>query len=227
MFYVLLGFIATAVAILMYNHDAGEVFGYPIETVASVTLSASLLLYLVSGRMTEGTNILKSLKQGAIWLLIGFALVLGYSFKDDAQILVNRVKGELVPGSAIMTDNGDISFRRSDNGHFMVQAIVNGTSVPMLVDTGASSVVLTYEDAKRAGLSPENMTFSSPVNTANGRTLAARIWLSRITVGGIGEQRILAMVAQEGALRESLLGMSYLDRLGSWSVSGDKLTMTP
>ena len=226
MFYVLMGIIVTAVALLMFNHEAGEVFGYPIEMVASVTLGSSWLLYLLSGRIGR-TSALQSLKQAAIWLLLGFGLVLGYSFKDDAQMLINRVTGELIPGSSIIADNGDVSFRRSANGHFMVQAKIDGQTVPMVVDSGASSVVLSHSDAEQIGIDPASLRFSSPVSTANGRAFAARIWLEEISVGGITATRVPAMVAQQGALRESLLGMSYLDRLGGWSVTGDRLTMRP
>ena len=226
MFYVLMGILVTAVALLMFNHEAGEVFGYPIEMVASATLSTSLLLYLVGGRWGQ-TSVMQSVKQAAIWLLIGFALILGYSFKDDAQMLVNRVAGELIPGAAVVEQTGDVTFRRAENGHFSVRANVNGATIPMIVDSGASSVVLSYGDAQRAGLDLDSLNFSAPVSTANGRAFAARIWLERISVGGIEERRVPAMVAQDGALRESLLGMSYLDRLAGWSVTGDRLTMTP
>ncbi len=226
MFYVLLGIIATAVALLMFNHSEGELFGYPLEIVASVTLSGSLLLYLLSGRF-DRTSALQSLKQASIWLLIGFGLVLAYSFKDDAKMLADRVKSELIPGVAVVSDSGDVSFRRTDNGHFRVLASVNGETFPMIVDTGASAVVLTYEDAKKAGLPVEELRFTSPVNTANGQTHAAQIWLNDINVGGISEKRVPAMVAQKGDLFQSLLGMTYLDRLNSWSVQGDRLTMRP
>lgn len=227
MFYVLLGIIATAVALLMFNHDQGQLFGYPLEMVASVTLTGSLLLYLLSGGRTRRSGLFESLKQAAIWLLIGFALVLGYSFKDDAKMLVERVKGELIPGVAMVSEGGDVTFRRTDNGHFRVLALVNGASLPMIVDTGASAVVLTYEDAEKAGIPISELQFSSPVNTANGQTHAARIWLNNISIGGISETRVPAMVAQKGDLFQSLLGMTYLDRLSGWSVQGDRLTMRP
>ncbi|PLW76783.1 retropepsin-like aspartic protease family protein [Cohaesibacter celericrescens] len=226
MFYVILGIMATAVAVLMFNHEAGEVFGYPIEIVASIALSSSLLLYLIGGNLGR-SSLLQSLKQAATWLLIGFALVLGYSFKDDAKLLVSRVTGELLPGAAVVSQSGEVTFRRSDNGHFMVRAQINGETVPMLVDSGASSIVLSYSDATKTGLDLGALSFSAPVSTANGRALAAQVWLQQISVGGIEAQSVPAMVAQKGALRESLLGMSFLDRLEGWSVSGDRLTMIP
>ncbi len=227
MFYLLLAFLVTSVAILMFNHEAGEVFGLPIEAVASVTLLSSWLIYLVGGRMGGGQTIGTSLKQAAVWVLIGFGLVLGYSFKDDAKGLLNRVAGELVPGKGIATNQGDVIFPRSENGHFMVLASINGGAIPMMVDSGASSVVLSFKDAKELGIDPDSLNFSAPVSTANGRTFAASIRLNQMSVGGISVRNVPAMVSQEGALRESLLGMSFLNKLGGWSVSGDRLTMRP
>ncbi|HAT85555.1 MAG TPA: TIGR02281 family clan AA aspartic protease [Rhizobiales bacterium] len=227
MFYVLMGLIVTAAAVLMFNHEAGEVFGLPIEQVAAVTVLSSWLIYLAAGRFRSLGSMAQSLKQLAVWVLIGFGLVLAYSFKDDAQMLVGRVAGELVPGMGIQSNSGSVTFPRSGNGHFMVLAKVNGREVPMLVDTGATSVVLSYEDAQAAGLNPEGLQFSTPVSTANGRTKAARLMLNSVDVGGIHRGRVPAMVSQPGALRESLLGMSYLEKLGSWSVSNDRLTLQP
>ncbi|MCV6574605.1 MAG: TIGR02281 family clan AA aspartic protease [Cohaesibacter sp.] len=227
LFYVLMGLIITSAAVLMFNHDAGEVFGLPIEHVASVTVLSSLLIYLAAGRFGSVGKIAQSLKQLAIWVLIGFSLILAYSFKDDAKMLVSRVAGELVPGMGIPSSAGSVTFPRAGNGHFMVLAKINGSDVPMLVDTGASSVVLSYEDALAVGVDPDRLQFSTPVSTANGRTKAATIRLRSVDVGGIERGRISAMVSQPGALRESLLGMSYLEKLGGWSVSNDRLTLQP
>ena len=229
MFYVLMAILVTAVALLMFNHESGELFGYPIEMVASVTLMSSWLIYLLSGRIGGGSarSAFTALKQAAIWILIGFGLVLGYSFKDEAKMLVNRVAGELVPGMGITADGGAVSFARSDNGHFIMQTMVNGKQVPMMLDTGASTVALRYEDAQAIGIDVENLVFSNPVSTANGRTLSARIWIKDMSVGGILRHRVAALVSQPDSLDQSLLGMSYLEKLGGWTVSGDKLKLEP
>jgi aspartyl protease family protein len=87
--------------------------------------------------------------------------------------------------------------------------------------------VLSYEDAQAAGLNLGSLQFSTPVSTANGRTKAARLMLNSVDVGGIHRGRVPAMISQPGALRESLLGMSYLEKLGGWSVTNDRLTLQP
>ena len=95
----------------------------------------------------------------------------------------------------------------------------------MKLDTGASSIVLTHEAAKAAGLPLEVLAYSVNIDTANGRARAAPVTLDRIAIGGITERSVAALVAQPGQLRTNLLGMSFLNRLESWEVRGDKLVM--
>jgi len=95
----------------------------------------------------------------------------------------------------------------------------------MVLDTGASSVVLTPEAAKAAGLPLEVLSYSVTIETANGRARAAPVMLDRIAVGSILERSVPALVAQPGQLRVSLLGMSFLNRLEGWDVRNDRLRM--
>ena len=95
----------------------------------------------------------------------------------------------------------------------------------MVLDTGASSVVLTQEAAKAAGLPLEVLSYTVNVETANGRARAAPVTLDRVAVGGIVERAVPALIAQPGQLRTNLLGMSFLNRLESWEVRGDRLVL--
>ena len=109
--------------------------------------------------------------------------------------------------------------------HFQIAASINGARSNMVLDTGASAVVLTQEAAKAAGLPLEVLNYSVTVDTANGRTRAAPVTLDRVAVGTIVERSVPALIAQPGQLRTNLLGMSFLNRLESWEVRGDKLVM--
>jgi aspartyl protease family protein len=95
----------------------------------------------------------------------------------------------------------------------------------MIVDTGASTIVLRPEDAKKAGIDVSRLTYRVPVLTANGRTIAARVRLDEVAIGPLDRQKVDALVAQPGALTQSLLGMSFLSRLRSYEFSGDFLTL--
>jgi clan AA aspartic protease (TIGR02281 family) len=110
-------------------------------------------------------------------------------------------------------------------GHFSVQAIINGFSVPMLVDTGATITTITYQTAYNIGIPVSMLDYSIAAATANGRTFVAPITLSEISVNSITETNIEANVSQDGALFGNLLGMNFLDRLESWEVRDGHLTM--
>ena len=114
---------------------------------------------------------------------------------------------------------------RGRAGDFTVRAQINGARVSMALDSGASAVVLTQEAAKAAGLPLEVLQYSTNVDTANGRTRAAPVTLDRLAIGNIVERSVPALIAQPGQLRTNLLGMSFLNRLESWEVRGDKLVL--
>jgi aspartyl protease family protein len=110
-------------------------------------------------------------------------------------------------------------------GHFFTNASINNRSVEVMVDTGASSVALSYEDASRIGLKPRNLNFDVTVSTANGEGKAARVMLREVEIGSVRVQNVEGLVLQEGALRGTLLGMSFLGRLRSFSVEDGKLIL--
>jgi aspartyl protease family protein len=111
------------------------------------------------------------------------------------------------------------------NGHFFTKADINNRAVDVLVDTGASVVALSYEDAERIGLKPRNLTFDVKVNTANGEGKAARVMLREVEIDSVRVSNVEGMVLQKGALRGTLLGMSFLSRLRSFSVGNGKLVL--
>ena len=114
---------------------------------------------------------------------------------------------------------------RGSNGEFAVQAKINGIAAPMVVDTGATSVVLTYETAKAVGLPLELLEYNIDVQTAGGHTKAARLWLDRMAVGKLVERSVSALVVPQGQMKTNLLGMSFLDRLESFEVRADQLML--
>jgi aspartyl protease family protein len=114
---------------------------------------------------------------------------------------------------------------RSQGGEFALRAKINGVTAPMVVDTGATSVVLTYETAKAAGLPLELLEYNVDVETAGGHTKAARLTLNRLAIGKLVERSVPALVVPHGQMKTNLLGMSYLDRLESWEVRADTLML--
>jgi aspartyl protease family protein len=94
-----------------------------------------------------------------------------------------------------------------------------------LVDTGASAVALSYEDAERIGLRPKTLKYDVKVQTANGEGEAARVILKEVEIDNVRVSNVQGMVLQRGALNGTLLGMSFLSRLRSFSVENGKLIL--
>jgi aspartyl protease family protein len=118
-----------------------------------------------------------------------------------------------------------VQVARGPGGEFAVQAKINGVATAMVVDTGATSVVLTYETAKAAGLPLELLEYDVDVQTAGGHTKAARLTLDRLSIGKLVERSVPALVVAHGQMKTNLLGMSFLDRLESWEVRSDTLVL--
>jgi aspartyl protease family protein len=113
----------------------------------------------------------------------------------------------------------------NENNQFVTDADINGRSVKVLVDTGATAVALSYEDADRIGLRPRGLVFDVPIQTANGPGKAARVKLDKVKVKGVTVRDVDGMVLQKGALKGTLLGMSFLSRLRSFAVQDGKLVL--
>ena len=165
-----------------------------------------------------------ALESALIWVMLAALFALGYTYRFELREVADRVLAELIPGRPV-TRGRTVEIARTSSGGFSVAAHVNGARVPMVLDTGASAVVLTQEAAKAAGLPLEVLNYSVSVDTANGRARAAPVTLDRLSIGDITERSVPALVAQVGQLRTSLLGMTFLNRLESWEVRGDKLMM--
>ncbi len=118
-----------------------------------------------------------------------------------------------------------VQISRGQGGEFALQAKINGVAAPMVIDTGATSVVLTYETAKAAGLPLELLEYDVDLETAGGHTKAARLTLDRLAIGKLVERSVPALVVPHGQMKTNLLGMSFLDRLESWEVRADSLML--
>lgn len=110
-------------------------------------------------------------------------------------------------------------------GHFITMADINGRDIKVLVDTGATAVALSYEDAEAAGLKPNSLDFDVRVSTANGEGKAARVKLRHVMINNVKVRDVEGLVLQEGVMQGTLLGMSFLSRLKSFSVSDGKLIL--
>ncbi len=198
----------------LLRHDIGSL----VLKVALVVFAGGLVLVLFREKFT------KALEATVFWAVVGLLLVVGYTYRFELRDVADRVIAEMMPGH-VAGHGRNVQVVRGNSGDFAVSAHINGAKIPMVLDTGASSVVLTQEAAKAAGLPIEVLNYTVNVDTANGRTRAAAVTLDRLAVGGLTERSVPALVAQHGQLKTNLLGMTFLNRLESWEVRGDTLRL--
>ena len=215
--------VALLVLVLQQNETAlAELARF--DTSSLETKITAAVLVVIIALMLFRQRFSHALESLLIWVVIAALLMLGYTYRFELNDVAERVLAELVPGRAA-TRGRMVEIARGSGGSFAVATQVNGARVAMVLDTGATAVVLTQEAAKAAGLPLEVLNYSVNVDTANGRTRAAPVTLDRVSIGAITERAVPALIAQPGQLRTNLLGMSFLNRLESWEVRGDKLLM--
>lgn len=153
------------------------------------------------------------------------ALLVTYGSRGELQTVIDRAIGDIAVGRTVVTPGGEVVAARRTDGSFMVRGEVNGHETRFIFDTGASTVVLRAENAEALGFKPDSLDYSIPVSTANGSALAAPVVIERLTVGSITERNVRALIARSGVLHANLLGMTFLERLGSYEVRGNRLIL--
>ncbi len=214
-----------AVLVLIAQRGVGTIGPMSTADFGSLAYKLALLVFLAGVLSTLfRERFMHAVTAALLWVVVGLVLVIGYSYRYELNQVADRVAAELMPGHVI-SHGRTVEVARTSEGDFDINAQINGTRVALVLDTGASSVVLTHADARAAGLPLDLLDYSVNIDTANGRTRAAPVTLDRVTIGGLEERSVEALVVQPGQLRTSLLGMSFLNRLQSWQVSGDRLML--
>jgi len=114
---------------------------------------------------------------------------------------------------------------RLRNGHFVFDAEVNGVTVPMMFDTGASFVTLRAEDAAHLGINTATLQYSRRINTANGTADVASTMIAAMKIGNIARANVAAFVAKPGTLAVNLLGQSFLKTMAGFAQDGERLVL--
>jgi len=183
----------------------------------------TLLIVALGGYVLVATRgrILTALRHLILWALIFLGVAAGYGLWDSMNFTT----------AAVETANGDgMVLRRSYDGQYHLTLEITGpsghpTPVTFIVDTGATEMVLTMQDAAKLGFGRGDLNFIGIASTANGVTRTAPVLLSRVELGGHAATRVRALV-NEGELHGSLLGMGYLERFSRIEIQRDRLTIT-
>jgi aspartyl protease family protein len=220
--------LAAALAALWATPPNATLLGLDKHSFARAAIAASVLLaLLLSGlRSLRPSDVARAVSAAATWGLLMIALTGVYAYRYEVSDIAERVAGEFFPSEPQVGRGGEVIVNRRAGGEFVLAGYVNGARVTFLFDTGASAVVLSANDARRAGIDMKGLEFDVPVTTANGSALAAEVRLDQVAVGPIVMRDVAALIARPGSLDESLLGMSFLERLKSYTVERGRLILT-
>ena len=228
-FWLIIGLAGILLILLISSGDTQSTFGFETDQLAVAGVSALWAILIGSAVFGNGLGFGETIKQLTIWVVIILGLMAGYVFRYDLQDIASRFTGGIIPGSPISVTNDDgskaVTLIRSDNGHFEAVADVNNGSIRFLVDTGATSIVLSARDATSIGINVQALSFAIPTQTANGIGYAARTRIETFDLGGIKRTNLRVMVAEPGRMNQSLLGQQFLESLSSYEKRGNQLTL--
>lgn len=168
---------------------------------------------IVAGR----DNMSKMTQQAAIWALIFIGIIGAYGLWED-------ISSDVTARQTVM-DDGQVSVPRSPDGHYYLTLDINNVPVDFVVDTGATQVVLTQDDARRIGIDLETLDYVGSASTANGVVRTAPVVLNDVTLGDMRDRNLDAVV-NGGAMEDSLLGMAYLGRYDRIEIFNGELVLT-
>jgi aspartyl protease family protein len=222
-----LAFLAIALAVLLATPDERLILGLDHARFAQAAVGVALLWWIVfaAARRVGARDFLRAFTGALVWAALLAGLVGVYAYRFEFSDIADRVIAELDASEPVVGQGGEVIVSRRLGGEFLIKGKVGGGSAWFLFDTGASTVVLRAEDASRMGVDTSNLSYDVRVTTANGSALAAETVLDQVSVGPITVRHVRALIAKPGALAENLLGMSFLEKLQSYTVERGRLIL--
>jgi aspartyl protease family protein len=229
LFWIIIVVIGAGLILLMINDSAGSTFGVENYDFSRLIWLGAFGALIGAGLIRSGRPLGDMARNLGTWAVIVLALIAGYQYRYELQDVASRVTAGLIPGSplALGVEDGHatVTLDKADNGHFEARILVNGAPVRTVVDTGATSIVLTSEDAQAAGFNPAALSYTIQVSTANGMARAAAVKTKEVSIGGIVRKDMPVMIAAPGMLGQSLLGMNFIGSLSGFDVRGDRMIL--
>ncbi|WP_116131925.1 TIGR02281 family clan AA aspartic protease [Tropicimonas sp. IMCC34043] len=181
----------------------------------------SLLVVLIGSYffLAQRRDLGRSLRHAGLWALIFVGVIVAYGLWDD-------VSNTVMPRQSVYAEQGRIEVPMGRDGHYHMVLGINGTPVQFIVDTGASDMVLSREDASRAGIDLDGLPFGGMANTANGPVRTAFVRVNEVSLGGGIVDRNVPALVSGGDMPGSLLGMGYLNRFSQVSFGNGRMVLT-
>jgi aspartyl protease family protein len=179
-----------------------------------------ILLVFIAGSFlySQRDKLSQTLQQAMIWGLIFVGTITAYGFSDV-------FKEQIFHSTAVQNGTASVTLSRANDGHFYASLKINDSFVEFVIDTGASAIVLTKDDAQRVGIDTDSLNYLGQAQTANGTVSTAYTRLGSVALGDIIDYNLSASV-NGGELFGSLLGMDYLNLFSEFRITGNTLTLT-
>lgn len=208
---------------LMFRENFSDIFFHTENGLWMSLLALGLIGTAFAGIIRNLLSFLSEDKHRILHGMIVLGCIGGIEYiNTEFTNAANATNGET---AALAMTRGEVSLQRSWDGHYRAIAQIDGADVGVLIDTGASLVLLRNDDARRMGIRLETLHFSTPLTTANGKSFVAPVVLDTLIIGDVMVHDIRAAVAQPGALHSSLLGMSYLESLSEAVIQKDHMVL--
>lgn len=189
--------------------------------IYSLIILSVVGLAAINAARREGWQ--RSLGFLVIWGGVFLLVFVVYSMRFEFMSIADKVIAEFNPKRAIV-EKDRVLVRRDISGHYKVYVTIRDVEVEMLVDTGASKIVLTPSDAQKIGFNVNEMIYDRPMMTAGGVVNGARVFLSKVRIGNIEVEDVEAYISKIN-MEESLLGVNFLGRLDSYNFNEQGMEM--
>lgn len=196
------------------------------DQLANTTYLAIIGLLASSMVLASGITLKQVIRKALIWLVIIYALVIGYNNRHALQDVAHRLTPDMIPASPLSTQKDSsqvVTLIRTQERIFETTGLVNNQPVLFIIDTGVASVVLSYADAQRIGINTTQLRYATSLSTARGIITAAPVMLDSLKIGHIIRHNVQAMVARMDVSIDNYLGNSFLNRLSDYKLYGDRL----
>lgn len=196
------------------------------EQTANLLYSLLFLVLVVSSLAARRLPLGQTLRYALVWVAIFAGALVLYSFRSVFVQGWELVRHELVPGEPVQVGN-TIRIRMDEDGHFHVDSTVNGHAMRFLIDSGATTTMVSETAARAAGLEIDESGFPVAIETANGAVAVKRARIASLRVGSIERREFPILIGTPASDNVNLLGMNFLSSLRHWRVEGREMVLEP
>lgn len=206
--------------------NLGELIAFLLAQPLLTLTIAAILLAVAAGMLSATNPRLGLVMRNCAYfglvaaLLLTVAQLAGHNNRSEAALWLDRTRpAEIVGRETVVTMRAD--------GHFWVEAQLNGDPVDFLIDTGATYTGISQRVARQAGIVPDQNDMGMILDTANGSIVARRATAGSLQFGGIEANALTVAIGPDNEVETNVIGMNLLSQLASWRVEGDRLILVP